>query len=281
MKYKFLFVLILIFNQLNAQLNNDLYNLENRIKFANFLYQEKDYIRAIDEIKFILNQTESDTLRFRFANSFLKLNRYEEASENFKTLFLGSLSNEAKLFFFKSNFLKNDFNFFRKLTENKNYIPEKYENEISRLNSISYFLDNEKLPPQETLLKPFDDSLQTKLYLFYQMKKNPPTKNPLQAAAFSALIPGAGKIYTGEISDGIISFIATSLSLYLSINNFQHNHQTRGWIFAGLTSFFYGGNVYGSYVSAKKYNENSKLKIQNEIKNFFREKNYFLPQIEF
>lgn len=281
MKFKLLFALILIFNQFKAQSINDLYNLENRIKFANYLYQEKDYIRAIDEFKHILNQTENDTLRFRFANSFLILNRYEEASENFKTLFLSSLSDDAKLFFFKSNFLKNDFNFFRKLTENKNYIPEKYENEISRLNSISYFLDKEKLPPQEILLKPFDDSLQTKLYLFYQLKKNPPRKNPTQAAIFSSIIPGAGKFYTGEISDGIISFFATSLSLFLSINNFQHNHQVRGWIFAGLTSFFYGGNIYGSYVSAKKFNDNTKIKIQDEIKNYFIERNYFLPQIEF
>lgn len=273
--------MIVIFSQTKAQFNNDLYNLENRIKFANYLYQQKDFLRAIDEYKIILQQTENDTLRFRFANSFLKLNRYDEASENFKTLFLSSLSDEAKLFFFKSNFLKNDFDLFRKNYSKEIYIPQKFRNEIERLYSITFFLSNEKLPPQENLLKPFDDSLQTKLYFFYQLKKNPPQKNPLQAAIFSSLIPGSGKIYTGEISDGIISFIATSLSLYLSINNFQHDHKTRGWIFAGLTSFFYGGNVYGSYVSAKKFNENSKIKIQNDIKNYFQERNYFLPQIEF
>ncbi|MCX7876573.1 MAG: hypothetical protein N2321_10465 [Melioribacteraceae bacterium] len=281
LKNKLFIICFFVALNLLAQVNNDIYSLENRVNFANHLYKETDYLRAIDEYKIILQNVENDTIRFRFANSFLKLNRFDEASENFKTLFFTSLSNEAKLFYFKSNFLKNDFKLFRKLVENKVYLPEKFYNEVNKLNSISYFLDNEILPQQGILLNPFEDSLQTKLYLFYQLKKNPPSKNPIQAAIFSSLIPGAGKIYTGELSDGIISFIATTVSLYLSINNFQNNHQFRGWVFAGISSLFYAGNIYGSYISAKKFNDESKNKVQNEIESFFKQRNYFLPQIEF
>lgn len=281
LKNKLFIIWLFIALQILAQENNDIYSLENRVNFANHLYREKDYLRAIDEYKIILQSLENDTIRFRFANSFLKLNRFDEASENFKTLFFTSISNEAKLFYFKSNFLKNDFKLFRRLVENGVYLSEKFNNDINKLYSISFFLDNQNLPKQEILFKPFEDSVQTKLYFLYQLKKNPPNKNPLQAAIFSTIIPGAGKIYTGELSDGIISFIATTVSLYLSVNNFQNNHQFRGWVFAGISSLFYVSNIYGSYISAKKFNYESKNKVQNEIETFFNQRNYFLPQIEF
>lgn len=276
-----LFIIFFVSNLLAQSVYKDLYSLSNRIKFADYLYAQKDFLRAIDEYKVILQKVDNDTLKFRFANCFFRLNRFDESSENFRTLFFSSLSEEAKFLFFQSIFFSNDYSSFRKYLENKFYLPEKYNPEIQRLNSLIYFAENKNMPSVEELIKPFDDSTQAKLYLFYQLKKNPPQKNPTFAILFSSLLPGSGKFYTGEYTDGVLSLLTTGISLYLAINNFQHNHKFRGWFFTGLTAFFYGGNIYGSYLSAKNYNVNSKLKIDDDIKNYFLERNYFLPQINF
>lgn len=261
---------------------SDLFSVKNRLKFANSLYAEKDYLRAIGEYKEILRSFENDTIRFRFANSFMKIGRYDEAAQNFKTLFVGSkLAEEAKFNFYQSLFLSKDYNTFRTNYEGRFYLPQKYSASVERLNSASYFLQQTNLPGESVLIKPFEDSVQTKLIYFLQMIKNPPLKSSTTAALLSAFIPGAGKYYTGELTDGLIALGATMLSGFLAVNNFQNDHQFRGWLFTGLTAFFYGGSIYGSAASAKIYNAKFKSDLDKEIKSYFEERNYFLPKIEY
>lgn len=261
---------------------SDLFSIPNRLKFANHLYAEKDYLRAIGEYKEILKSVENDTVRFRFANSFLKIGRYDEAAQNFKTLFVGSkLEDEAKLSYYQSLFFSNDYSTFRTNYVGGFYLSQKYLRVIERLNSASYFLQQSSLPNESILIKPFEDSVQTRLIYFSQMIKNPPQKNPTTAALLSVVIPGAGKYYTGELTDGLIAFGVTILSGFLAVNNFQHDHQFRGWLFTGLTAFFYGGSIYGSAASAKIYNAKLKSDLDKDIKRYFEERNYFLPKIDF
>lgn len=268
-----------LFSQSGAQ--DDLFSPNNRLKFANHLYAEKDYLRAIGEYKEFLKSADNDTVRFRFANSFLRIGRYDEAAQNFKILFVGSkLEEEAKLFYYQSLFFSKDFNAFQTNYDSRINFPQKYSFTLDRLNSATYFLSKNNLPSESVLIKPFEDSLQTKLIYFYQMMKNPPKKNPVTAALLSAAIPGAGKVYTGELTDGLIAFGATLLSGFLAVNNFQHDHQFRGWLFTGLTAFFYGGSIYGSAASAQIYNARLQFNLNSEIKLFFEERNYFLPKID-
>ena len=268
-----------LFAQSGAQ--EDLFSPNNRLKFANHLYSEKDYLRAIGEYKDFLKSTDNDTARFRFANSFLRIGRYDEAAQNFKILFIGSkLEEEAKLFYYQSLFFSKDFNAFQSNYDSRLNFPQKYSLTLDRLNSATYFLSKTNLPSEAVLIKPFEDSLQTKLIYFYQMMKNPPKKNPVTAALLSAAIPGAGKVYTGELTDGLIAFGATLLSGFLAVNNFQHDHNFRGWLFTGLTAFFYGGSIYGSAASAQIYNARLRFNLDSEIKIFFEERNYFLPKID-
>ncbi|RJQ60164.1 MAG: hypothetical protein C4517_11120 [Stygiobacter sp.] len=268
-----------VFAQSGAQ--EEIFSPNNRLKFANHLYSEKDYLRAIGEYKEFLKSTDNDTARFRFANSFLKIGRYDEAAQNFKILFVGSkLEEEAKLFYYQSLFFSKDFNAFQSNYDSRLNFPQKYSLTLDRLNSATYFLSKTNLPNETVLIKPFEDSLQTKLISYYQMMKNPPKKNPVTAALLSAAIPGAGKVYTGELTDGLIAFGATLLSGFLAVNNFQHDHNFRGWLFTGLTAFFYGGSIYGSAASAQIYNARLRFNLDSEIKIFFEERNYFLPKID-
>ena len=78
-----------------------------------------------------------------------------------------------------------------------------------------------------------------------------------------SVIPGLGKVYAGDWKDGVVSALIVGSMGYESYVGF-HARGTRsvfGWIFAGLTVGFYGGNIYGSYKSAQRYN----LRMDNEI----------------
>ncbi|MHB8929900.1 MAG: hypothetical protein ACYC5R_04810 [Melioribacteraceae bacterium] len=261
--------------------SNNYFSPDNRLQFANYLYKDKDYLRAANEFKEYLKFNSNDTVQFRLSNSLFKIGRFTEASDNFKGLFFGSkLSEEARLMFFESNFFQSDFNSFRNLADQDVYLPQKYMKDIERLKFATYFFDNTTLPDENILLEPFPVSAQSQIAKFYIQKKFQLHKSPATAAILSALIPGAGKIYTGEIGDGITALVATALSAYLAYTNFKADHQFRGWLFTGLTAFFYGGNIYGSAASAQIYNARIRFDFDKEVKFYFEQRNYFLPQID-
>jgi tetratricopeptide (TPR) repeat protein len=259
----------------------DLFSSPNRFKFAEFLYNQKDYLRAADEYKEYLKINENDTVLYKYAFSLYSIGRYTEAGDYFKSLFFSrELSDKSKLMFFRSCFDAGDYRFFRELTGESNYLTTKYEREIERLKSISYLFDSAPLPDQINFEASFDDSVQSRIAHFYYQKKNPRTKNPTEAALLSAILPGLGKIYTGEYGDGITSFIATGLSTFLAVSNFQSDHKFRGWLFTGLAVFFYGGNIYGSAVSAQLFNARFRIELDRNMKTYFGERNYFMPRWE-
>lgn len=75
------------------------------------------------------------------------------------------------------------------------------------------------------------------------------SKIPLKAAILSAIIPGAGKFYSGRFLDGISSLLINSLTAYLAYDNFKAGHRFGGASFSILSLFFYSGNIYGSALS--------------------------------
>ncbi len=277
-----LFILPFTISLSQISSDNNLLSPKNRLKFGDYLYKEKDYLRAAGEYKEYLKTSNNDTVQFKFANSFFKIGRFIEATDNFKGLFFNSLlSEEARLMFYESNFFRNNFKTFRELADQSNYKTVKYHDEIERLKFTTYFFDDAILPDENIILKPFPDSVQSQLSQFYYQKKFPKQKSITTAAIFSAIIPGAGKIYTGEIGDGITTFISTALSAYLAYTNFNADHQFRGWLFTGLTAFFYGGSIYGSAASAQIYNARIRFNFENEVKVYFEQRDYFLPKIDF
>lgn len=262
--------------------NSGFFSPQNRLKFGNRLFADKDYLRASVEFKGYLKSFDDDTTRYKYSLCLFNIGKYDEASDNFRTLFFGNhFSEKARLMFFESYFFDKDYKDLRDLVDNQNYRSSQYSKEIDRLKNISYLMDDSSLPEMNSFLSVFDDSVQTDIARFYYMKKNPKHKSPVTAAIFSAIIPGSGKIYTGEIGDGITAFITTVLSAYLAYSNFKADHNFRGWLFTGLAGFFYAGNVYGSAASAQIYNARIRFNFDKEVKIYIGERNYFLPKGDF
>lgn len=283
-KSKFLFLLLSLqsFSLIVAQSADNYsgyFSVENRLRFGNFLYNEKDYLRALEEFREVLLSKDNDTVRYKFADCFYNIGRFKEAADNFKGLFFNSdFEEESRLAFFKSLFFDRDFKEFRLTAVQGNYHTEKYSREIDRLYYISHLIDNSVLPDTSLFYKVFPDSDKTVIKEFYSRKKSPAYKSPVTAALLSGFLPGLGKIYTGEVSDGITSMIATGILTFLAIDNFKHKHNFRAWLFTSLATFSYAGTIYGSAASAQIYNAGVQFNFDSDVKFFFEKRNYYLPE---
>jgi hypothetical protein len=97
-------------------------------------------------------------------------------------------------------------------------------------------------------------------------------KSPFVAAGFSTIIPGTGKFYTKNWSDGIFSMLFVAGNAWQAYGGF-HEHGIKsgyGWAFAGLSASFYIGNIFGAVKAAKRYNKNKKNEIDSQIFEFVR-----------
>jgi hypothetical protein len=92
-------------------------------------------------------------------------------------------------------------------------------------------------------------------------------KNKYLAAGLSAVVPGLGKLYTGNKKDALMSLIFVGVNGFQSYRYFNKKGVTSvgAWVFGSLATGFYLGNIYGAYKAAihknKKINDAYKKQI--------------------
>lgn len=137
-------------------------------------------------------------------------------------------------------------------------------NRVSVYSGISLGMNGKWTQSYELLSKlsvPENDGLPVgALALLMKEAAAKPDKKPWLAASMSAIVPGSGKFYTGDWTDGLMSLIFVGATAYQSYRGFNDKglKSARGWIFGGLSLGFYTGNIYGSVVAAKKKNQKKK-----------------------
>lgn len=96
-------------------------------------------------------------------------------------------------------------------------------------------------------------------------------RSPWVAGALSAVVPGLGKVYAGNLGEGIASFLLTGSLMAITAENWIKESPTN-WktIVAGLLSaVFYVGNIYGSVASVKinlnDFNHRNNVQILYDI----------------
>lgn len=285
MRYFILFYLLfnsLSFAQKTLTYNFNLFSPSNVKKFADYLFTQKDYLRAIEEYQRYPSILDNDTVSFKIAFAYSEMGYNKQAAEQFlKTSNESEFFNLSRLEYLKSIFKENNFENYRKTFENIK-LGDKfiYSQRAKQLFYFSYFFSDDSLPPKVNFLETFEGN-QNEILKFYDWKTDPPYKSPLAAAILSSIIPGAGKIYTEKYADGIIAFLATGILGYISYTDFKSSHHFRAWLFSALTVGFYGGNIYGSAASALIFNAKIKFDFIESLKNFLSKHNYFIPKINF
>ncbi len=94
-----------------------------------------------------------------------------------------------------------------------------------------------------------------------------PEKSVTRAMLFSAIIPGLGEVYAGNIKQGIHDFLLTGISgylLYYSVKKKQY--VDAGLVFTFAFNRFYFGSISNARRIAQKYNNDREDKFLNNIK---------------
>ena len=257
----------------------DFHSSESIKKFADHLFCEGDYLRAIEQYELINQKLDNDTIGFKVMLGYSELGLYSKSNAlfescNYESVFypdcyLLSLKNELIL-------EKHEFEY----PSIPSFDSSQWKS-FGRLFAISMLYSDEPVVPKEEFLPIFDKDEQSTVSLLYDYRFEPPYKSPSLAGILSAIIPGSGKMYVGEWGDGITTLLTTSLFAFLAYDNFRADHTTRAWIFTGLGAFFYAGNIYGSVASAQIFNARIDFEFNDGLKLFLEQKNYFLPEYDF
>src|SRR5574338_153396 len=255
---------------------------DNIKSFADFLFSEKDYLRAIYEYEKYLNFFDDDTIQFKSAISYSSINDQVNAVKKFSSIKEKSPFFEvSKIEILKSFYLQDLEPTFVTYAEELIESKFKYSINAEKFKNTSLLLLKHDLPEKKIFLYPFEEDEKKILSNFYDQKKDPDYKSEFFAGLLSVIIPGAGKIYTKNYGDGITSFLLTGLFTYLAYTNFEHKHYTRAWIFTAVGAGFYTGNIYGSIAAAQIFNVKINFDFDEGVKLFLEEKNYFVPVYDF
>ena len=256
----------------------DFHSPKNIKLFADYLFCEGDYLRAIEQYELIKDQFANDTINFKIMLGYSSLGLYQHSNEMLKTISCeSSLYPDACLFSLKNELLLDPkpIEYHQTSVFNSSQLKS-----FNRLLTISTLYADEPFVNKSDFILAFNSNQQKTVSLLYDYKFNPLYKSPPWAGIFSAIIPGSGKMYVGEWGDGITGLLLTSLFAYLAYDNFNANHDTRAWIFTGIGGFFYAGNIYGSIASAQIFNARIDFEFENGLKLFLEKENYFLSDYD-
>lgn len=278
-------ILILIFffpfQWNSAQIKINFHSTENVKAFADYLFCEKDYLRAYNEYNTYLQQSYNDSVEFKSALALQKIDSFDAALRRFNHISIDSkLYAFARREYFRTMFLAKDYT----RLENINMAGDSTQSEYSfllRIQRISLLLSGKKMQGEENFISAFPQPEKEYIKKFYEWNANPPYKSPLLAGIMSAIIPGSGKVYTENYTDGLFAAILTGVFGYIAYTDFKADHDLRGWIFTGVSAFFYTGNIYGTIASAQIYNAKIKFNYETEIHDFLNAFDYLVGVYNF
>ncbi|MDE0184774.1 MAG: tetratricopeptide repeat protein [Candidatus Poribacteria bacterium] len=257
----------------NAEKPRDYYSPENVRKFADFLYEQGDYLRAASEYqRYLFYQPgESDQIHYQIGLCYRLGGKSEKAIRTFET-FLHTYSDSQLIYsahyqigvaYFLTEQFQQSVNY---LDAALPHITDLSSRTVSQeLIGLSYLMQKRWLEAG----KIFDGLQESEvaevrenaaLYHNYAMRGTQlPSRSPFLAGILSTIVPGAGRLYTGRIGDALTSLFTVGLTGWQAYDGFRRDgfSSAKGWGFGALSGIFYAGNIYGSVISARMYNRHA------------------------
>lgn len=258
-----LVVFSLVLSSLNAQqLPTDLYSLENSKKFATYLLLAQDYELAtleLERLNFML--PEHDSLRELLLRTYRLSGQAEKGIKRFQDFYAAfppAAPQRATLEYYGMILNMGNFAFAQQLVNRyPNFKTSFRENQqVGLLLQQAHYDSSSALIGHYGITDPV-------LLSFNKRSKELPHKSPLISGVLSTLVPGLGKIYTGNWQDGLIALVFVGSNAFGAYRGFNASgvESAYGWFFTAVGTAFYVSNIYGSVKSARVYN----LKYQNAL----------------
>ncbi len=260
----------------------DYFAPENVYRFAMHLYEEGDYLRAVGELQryfYIsdLRPTEADSILYRIGLSYRRAGRIPKGIEYFHKIideyprgaYVDRSSYQIALSYYVSDSYGESVRFL------KGRLPYVAQDEIKlrmrRLVGVNYVKQREWNKALR-FLEDLDSGTRkdlaiTQLTEFARKGQQLPRKSEFLAGLFSSIIPGSGKMYTNRPRDGLFSLLMVGLTAWQAHEGFRKdgNRSVKGWFLGTASAVFYLGNIYGSVVAARMFNEQQEEKLLERV----------------
>ena len=270
-----LFIGILFFFSIgNLQGQEDLYSLQNSDRYAHYLLASRQYNLAAEEFeRLVFLDKNNDEYKNLLIVSFYKNGESGKAINRIRQLYNNDLSRMPEtmtnkflvllqesdslpqiIHYLDSNLKINEDN--KLLFKWSNYMLNKDYNQAKK------FIDTHKLQlgNNQEIISINDFALHQK------------HKNPWIAGSLSAIIPGLGKVYTGNYIDAITAFIFVGGNAFQAYRGFKKNGNKSafGWIFGSVAVGFYVGNIFGSAKAAIRFNNLRFNETKTKVDTYFQ-----------
>ncbi len=250
----------------------DIFNLQNSKKFAQYLFKTGQYSYAAEEFQRVifLNPQDNDT-KYQLVETYIQLHNIPKAESYFNQFFPLFDTLPVK---------------FQKQSVRLDVYSENYEKAIkkltrSKLDSIDKQTWYLGLSILEKRWKEAGEYYQAHVSnpdpVYHQFgnvvlrRLGAKTKSPFLAGTLSAVVPGLGKVYTENYGDALMAFLFTGINIWQAYRGFSKDgiKSVHGWIFASLGAAFYLGNIFGSVKAAKRHNQKIDDDATQEVKAVF------------
>lgn len=277
--HKFLIIIFLTIALLpfaSAEESIEYYSPENVLKFADFLYEQGDYLRAAGEYQRYLfylpeEEREAEQIRYKIALCYRFAGNSEQAIQSFETLlqsypqsqFVSRVYYQIGATYFLLDQFGQSAQFLREALPRITDVGQHAEAE--QLIGLSYLMQKQ-WPEADEVFKTLQRSsvitVREKAAVYHSYAEagtQLPVRSPFLAGVLSTIVPGSGRLYTGfRIGDALSSLLILSVTGWQAYDGFQRDgvSSAKGWTFGTLCGIFYVGNIYGSVISARVYNAN-------------------------
>ena len=254
---------------------------EKQLGFAESLYSEGDYYRAITEYKRFNFLYPVDLLveksDFRIGECYFKAKRWSEAIDVFNPFILkyprGSFRDNA--IFMRGQAEKQ----LKRYPDALSTFDELIKSQSLAFSDKASYERTMILVEQEEWVKAReafatlseDNPLYSSAVRFSQGLERIdqiPQKSPAVAGTLAAILPGAGHLYTERPRDALVSFLLNGSFIWAAIELFRNNNYVAGGIVTFFEIGWYSGNIYSAVSSAHKFNR----RVQDEFIQGLKEK---------
>ena len=254
----------------NAEESFAYYSPENVLKFADFLYEQGDYLRAADEYqRYLFYKPQApEQIHYKIAVSYRFGGKTEQAIQGFELLLRtypeSQFASRSYYQIGATYFLMDQFDqatqFLRQALP---HITDTQQHaEAEQLIGLSY-LKQKRWSEAGEIFKTLQASdvipIQERAVIYHNYAEKGArlsTRSPFLAGTLSTIIPGAGRLYTGRLGDALTSLVTVGLTGWQAYDGFRRDgiSSVKGWTLGTLCGIFYVGNIYGSVISARVYN---------------------------
>lgn len=248
------------------------------LSFADSLFAEGDYYRAITEYKRFLFLSPGDPQAPRaelaIGRSYLAGSRWSQAEAALRRVerdFPGSpQAGRAALLLAEIPFRRGDYPLARSRLQLllHSFAADPVKNKARSLLPWTLIEENRFAEARRELLArgtPGDRQLAAALPPLERL----PRKSPLLAGTLSAVLPGAGQLYAGRPRDAVLALALNGAFIAGAWQSFHNGEQVVGGILLFFEAGWYSGNIYNAVNSTYKLNRDRREAAKERLRQRF------------